>query len=391
MHGLIAPHGGELVNRVLEGKERDAAEEQAADLPQVALNARAISDLELIAMGAFSPLEGFMNRETYLRVVKDMRLSDGLPWSLPITLAVDADEAERLKPGHDVALVNPHGDLLAVLHLEEAYPYDKQEEARLVYRTEEDAHPGVLYLYQRGDVLLAGPVSLVRRSILKGFEPYSVGPRALRQQFAERGWRTVVAFQTRNPIHRAHEYIQKCALELMDGLLVHPLVGRTKLDDVPNWVRLECYRVLLENYYPKERALLTAFPGAMRYAGPREAIFHALVRKNYGCTHFIVGRDHAGVGSYYGTYDAQHIFSEFDRDELGITPLFFEHTFYCEACGAMASPKTCPHDESSRIALSGTRVREILADGSLLPEEVTRPEVARVLREWAQEQKNQVS
>ncbi len=391
MHGLIAPHGGELVNRVLDGEERDAAEEQAADLPQVALNARAISDLELIATGAFSPLEGFMNRETYLRVVKDMRLSDGLPWSLPITLAVDADEAERLKPGHDVALVNPHGDLLAVLHLEEAYPYDKQEEARLVYRTEEDAHPGVLYLYQRGDVLLAGPVSLVRRSILKGFEPYSVEPLALRRQFAERGWRTVVAFQTRNPIHRAHEYIQKCALELMDGLLVHPLVGRTKLDDVPNWVRLECYRVLLENYYPKERALLTAFPGAMRYAGPREAIFHALVRKNYGCTHFIVGRDHAGVGSYYGTYDAQHIFSEFDRDELGITPLFFEHTFYCEACGAMASPKTCPHDESSRITLSGTRVREILADGSLLPEEVTRPEVARVLREWAQEQKNQVS
>ncbi|MDV2495801.1 MAG: sulfate adenylyltransferase [bacterium] len=391
MHGLIAPHGGELVNRVLEGEERDTAEEQAADLPQVALNARAISDLELIATGAFSPLEGFMNRETYLRVVKDMRLSDGLPWSLPITLAVDADEAERLKPGHDVALVNPHGDLLAVLHLEEAYPYDKQEEARLIYRTEEDAHPGVLYLYQRGDVLLAGPVSLVRRSILKGFEPYSVEPLALRRQFAERGWRTVVAFQTRNPIHRAHEYIQKCALELMDGLLVHPLVGRTKLDDVPNWVRLECYRVLLENYYPKERALLTAFPGAMRYAGPREAIFHALVRKNYGCTHFIVGRDHAGVGSYYGTYDAQHIFSEFDRDELGITPLFFEHTFYCEACGAMASPKTCPHDETSRITLSGTRVREILADGSLLPEEVTRPEVARVLREWAQEQKNQVS
>ncbi|MDA2932166.1 sulfate adenylyltransferase, partial [Nitrospinae bacterium AH-259-F20] len=342
MHGLIAPHGGELVDRVLEGEERDAAEEQAADLPQVALNARAISDLELIATGAFSPLEGFMNRETYLRVVKDMRLSDGLPWSLPITLAVDAAEAERLKPGHDVALLNPHGDLLAVLHLEEAYPYDKQEEARLVYRTEEDTHPGVLYLYQRGDVLLAGPVSLVRRSILKGFEPYSVEPRALRRQFADRGWRTIVAFQTRNPIHRAHEYIQKCALELMDGLLVHPLVGRTKLDDVPNWVRLECYRVLLENYYPKERALLTAFPGAMRYAGPREAIFHALVRKNYGCTHFIVGRDHAGVGSYYGTYDAQHIFGEFDRDDLGITPLFFEHTFYCEACGAMASPKTCP-------------------------------------------------
>ncbi len=391
MHGLIAPHGGELVNRVLEGEERDAAEEQATDLPQVALNARAISDLELIATGAFSPLEGFMNRETYLRVVKDMRLSDGLPWSLPITLAVDADEAERLKPGHDVALVNPHGDLLAVLHLEEVYPYDKREEARLVYRTEEDAHPGVLYLYQRGDVLLAGPVSLVRRSILEGFEPYSVEPRALRRQFAERGWRTVVAFQTRNPIHRAHEYIQKCALELMDGLLVHPLVGRTKLDDVPNWVRLECYRVLLENYYPKERVLLTSFPGAMRYAGPREAIFHALVRKNYGCTHFIVGRDHAGVGSYYGTYDAQHIFGEFDRDDLGITPLFFEHTFYCETCGAMASPKTCPHDETSRIVLSGTRVREILADGSLLPEEVTRPEVARVLREWAQEQKNQVS
>ncbi|MFQ6671988.1 MAG: sulfate adenylyltransferase [Candidatus Tectimicrobiota bacterium] len=391
MQDLIAPHGGRLVNRVLEADEHLAAEERAAELPQVVLNARAISDLELIATGVFSPLEGFMDRENYLSVLKNMRLANGLPWSLPITLAVDADEAERLGPGRDVALINPRGHVLALLHLEEIYRYDKREEARLVYRTEDAAHPGVQYLYQRGDVLLAGPVSLVRRSILEGFEPYSAEPRELRKQFAERNWHTVVAFQTRNPIHRAHEYIQKCALELMDGLLVHPLVGKTKLDDVPSWVRLECYRVLIENYYPKERVILTVFPGAMRYAGPREAIFHALVRKNYGCSNFIVGRDHAGVGSYYGPYDAQFIFSEFGRDELGITPLFFENTFYCDTCGAMASPKTCPHDESSRITLSGTRVREILADGLLLPEEVTRPEVAQVLREWAQEQKDHSS
>ncbi|MFQ5893131.1 MAG: sulfate adenylyltransferase, partial [Nitrospinota bacterium] len=294
MQDLIAPHGGRLVNRVLEADERLAAEERAAELPQVALNARAISDLELIATGVFSPLEGFMDRENYLSVLKNMRLANGLPWSLPITLAVDADEAERLGPGRDVALINPRGQVLALLHLEEIYRYDKREEARLVYRTEDAAHPGVQYLYQRGDVLLAGPVSLVRRSILEGFEAYSAEPRELRKQFAERKWHTVVAFQTRNPIHRAHEYIQKCALELMDGLLVHPLVGKTKLDDVPSWVRLECYRVLIENYYPKERVILTVFPGAMRYAGPREAIFHALVRKNYGCSNFIVGRDHAG-------------------------------------------------------------------------------------------------
>lgn len=391
MHETIAPHGGKLVDRILEGDARSEAEERAQSLPQVALNARTISDLELISTGAFSPLEGFMGREDYQSVVKNMRLADGLPWSIPITLAVDKEEAEGLKPGGDVALVNPRGQLLALLHLEEIFPYDKRDEARLVYRTEEEAHPGVAYLYQRGDVLLAGKVSLVRRTLLKGFEPYSAEPAQLRQEFANLQWRTAVAFQTRNPIHRAHEYIQKCALELMDGLLIHPLVGKTKLDDVPNWVRIECYRVLIENYYPTDRVLLTVFPGAMRYAGPREAIFHALVRKNYGCTHFIVGRDHAGVGNYYGSYDAQHIFREFSREELGITPLFFEHTFYCATCGAMASPKTCPHDDSSRIMLSGTKVREMLADGSQLPEEFTRPEVARILSSWAKEQANRPS
>lgn len=385
---IIAPHGGRLVNRVLEGEELEEALERARHMPQVSLNARAVSDLELLATGAFSPLEGFMGRDDYESVLETMRLKNGLVWSLPITLAVDRGEAESLKPGDDVALLSPGGELVGILHLEEKYLYDKRREARLVYKTEDEAHPGVAYLYRRGDILLAGRVSLIRRTLLKGFEPYSAEPQELRARFAERGWRTIVAFQTRNPIHRAHEYIQKCALELMDGLLIHPLVGRTKLDDVPSWVRLECYRVLIENYYPKERVILTVFPGAMRYAGPREAIFHALVRKNYGCTHFIVGRDHAGVGSYYGTYDAQHIFSEFTREELGITPLFFEHTFYCNVCRAMASPKTCPHDEKSRVALSGTRVRELLASGALLPEEFTRPEVAQVLRQWAQEEKN---
>ncbi|MEK6660510.1 MAG: sulfate adenylyltransferase [candidate division NC10 bacterium] len=380
----ILPHGGRLIDRVLTGPTSGEAEERARSLPQISLNARAASDLECLASGVFSPLQGFMGRADYHHVVHELRLKNGMLWTLPITLAVDKDEGAKLAEGREVALLGSDGELLGLLSVEEIFAYDKREEARLVYDTEETRHPGVQYLFQRGELLVGGPVSLIRRPSLPGFEDYYYTPAETRRRFIERGWRTVVGFQTRNPIHRSHEYIQKCALELMDGLLIHPLVGRTKLDDVPSEVRLRCYRVLEERYFPKERVMLSVFPGAMRYAGPREAVFHALVRKNYGCTHFIVGRDPAGVGGYYQPYAARDLFLSLSREELDITPLFFDEAFFCRRCDGMASSKTCPHESSERVALSGTRVRELLRSGEPLPEEFTRPEVSEILAEWVQ-------
>ncbi len=378
----ILPHGGSLIGRVLVGEAKAEAEKRAYNLPWISLNARAASDLDCLSTGVFSPLKGFMNGADYTRVVHEMRLKNGLLWTLPITLAVDKDEATRLKEGREAALLGSDGELLGLLSVEEIFAYDKREEARLVYGTEEARHPGVQYLYQRGELLVAGPVSLIRPPSLPGFEDYYCIPAETRRRFHERGWRTIVGFQTRNPIHRSHEYIQKCALELMDGLLIHPLVGRTKLDDVPSEVRLRCYRALEERYFPRERVMLSVFPGAMRYAGPREAVFHALVRKNYGCSHFIVGRDPAGVGGFYQPYAARELFLSLSRDELDITPLFFDEAFFCRRCDGMASAKTCPHDTSERVALSGTRVRELLRNGEPLPEEFTRPEVSEILAEW---------
>jgi sulfate adenylyltransferase len=375
---LINPHGGILVNRELVGAEREELFKEAAGLPALRLGARAVSDLELIANGAYSPLEGFMCEADYLSVRDRLRLANGLVWSLPITLSVTSEEAHSLRPGRDVALYQGL-QLLGVLHLAEKYLRDKTREAEEVYRTTEESHPGVRALYGEGEWLLGGRVSLVNRPADLPFSAYRQDPAETREQFLQRGWRRVVAFQTRNPVHRAHEYIQKCALEIADGLLLHPLVGETKSDDIPADVRMLSYEAILSHYYPAARTLLAVLPAAMRYAGPREAVFHALVRKNYGCSHFIVGRDHAGVGNYYGTYDAQHIFDEFGTDELGITPLFFDHTFYCRACGAMASNKTCPHDAGEHVTLSGTKVRELLGAGQLPPVEFTRPEVARVL------------
>jgi sulfate adenylyltransferase len=364
---LIKPHGGELVDRT--GSRPDDVE----SLEVVTLTSREVFDLELIASGALSPLDGFMGRADYERVVEEMRLADGLAWALPVCLAVDrAPQQER------VALADTSGRTLAVLEVAEVYDYDKDREAESCFRTTDNAHPGVARLYAQKPKYLAGRVTVFKRPE-PPFPELALDPRDTRAVFAERGWKRVVGFQTRNPIHRAHEYLTKVALETVDGLLVHPLVGDTKGDDVPVDVRVDCYRALLDGYYPEDRVLLSAFPAAMRYAGPREAIWHAICRKNYGCSHFIVGRDHAGVGDYYGTYDAQLIFDEFEPHELDIEPMFFEHSFWCTACGSMASAKTCPHDKERHVFLSGTKVRELLAAGDVPPEEFTRAEVAEVL------------
>ncbi|HEY7416508.1 MAG TPA: sulfate adenylyltransferase [Ktedonobacteraceae bacterium] len=381
--GLIDPHGGTLVINQADDAEQAALQAQVTELPSITVSSRQLADLEMLANGAYSPLTGFMTREDYESVVRNMHLANGLPWTIPITLAASREQAAQLNEGSRIALVNDAGELQAILTLQEKYLYDKQLEAQHVYRTQEDAHPGVQVLYQQGEVLLGGPVRVLARQN-QDFAHYRYTPTRSRQLFAERGWKRVVGFQTRNPVHRAHEYIQKCALETVDGLYLHPLVGDTKADDIPANVRMRCYEVLLEHYYPADRVLLGVLPTAMRYAGPREAIFHAIMRKNYGCSHFIVGRDHAGVGNYYGTYDSQKIFAEFDPAALRITPMFFEHSFFCRACDAMVSAKTCPHPEEQHVTLSGTKVRQMLRAGVLPPREFSRPEVAKVLIEAMQ-------
>lgn len=375
----IAPHGGTLINRLASPEQKQEFLSKADSLPRVTLDARAASDLVMIAIGGFSPLSGFMSQADYEPVVTDMRLASGLPWSVPVTLSVDEATAEPLKIGQLVRLDDETGRFIGVLELSEKYTYDKKKEAKGVYRTDEDKHPGVKVVYEQGPINLAGDVWLLERDDHPLFPDYQIDPADSRAQFRDRGWQTIVGFQTRNPIHRAHEYIQKCALETVDGLFLHPLVGATKSDDIPADVRMRCYEIMMEHYFPQDRVILAINPSAMRYAGPREAIFHALIRKNYGCTHFIVGRDHAGVGDYYGTYDAQAIFDEFEPGELGIAPMKFEHAFYCTRTGTMATTKTSPSKPEERIHLSGTKVRALLRNGELPPPEFSRPEVAAEL------------
>ncbi|MGK7887835.1 MAG: sulfate adenylyltransferase [Leptolyngbyaceae cyanobacterium] len=376
---LIAPHGGTLINRIATPEQKAEFLSKADSLPRLTLDQRATSDLEMIAIGGFSPLTGFMEKADYLSVVESMHLSNGLPWAVPVTLSVTEEEAAALTEGSLIRLDDQNGEFVGVLELTEKYDYDKKKEAINVYRTDEEAHPGVKVVYDQGAINLAGPVYLLERQPHPLFPKYQIDPAASRALFAERGWKTVVGFQTRNPIHRAHEYIQKCALETVDGLFLHPLVGATKSDDIPADVRMRCYEIMMENYFPQDRVILAINPSAMRYAGPREAIFHALIRKNYGCTHFIVGRDHAGVGDYYGTYDAQYIFDEFDPATLGITPMKFEHAFYCKKTEGMATSKTSPSGPEDRIHLSGTKVRAMLRQGELPPPQFSRPEVAAEL------------
>lgn len=385
MKGRMPPHGGALVSRVVEAHAAERLRAEAASMKKIALTTKQSCDLEMISIGAFSPLTGFMGRADMERVCREMRLASGDIWPIPILLSVDSGSAPRA--GERVALHAPNGVLQAVMTVKESFPHDRRLELPNVFRTEDPAHPGVAQVLAEGDTCLAGPVESLTTCVdpdgPEAFLPHRLTPAQTRAEFDRRGWATVAAFQTRNPIHRAHEYLCKVAQEICDGLLVHPLVGETKEGDIPARVRMECYRVLLERYFVPERTMLSVMPAAMRYAGPREAVLHALIRKNYGVTHFIVGRDHAGVGNYYGSYDAQKIFDELDPINLGIAPLKFEHSAYSKRAGGMVSPKTFPNIPGDQVSLSGTKVREMLAAGQRPPEEFTRAEVADVLIRWA--------
>jgi sulfate adenylyltransferase len=366
------PHGGVLVDRRLEVEEVAVA---AGGVASLVVTPAEAADLRALATGAYSPLTGFMGAKQHQSVVESMRLPDGLLWPIPVCLGLP--DGLRIQGGR-LALRDPEGRLLGVVEVEEVFDRDRQGEAELVYGTTDPAHPGVARVLAAPGRAVAGPIQALVEPLAGPVGARALTPAETRRVFAERGWGTVVGFQTRNPVHRAHEYLMKCALELVDGLLLHPLVGPTKEGDVPAEVRMAAYQAVLQ-YFPAPRVLLAALVAPMRYAGPREAVLHALVRKNYGCSHFIVGRDHAGVGDYYGPFQAQQLLASLPAEELGIVPLTFDNAFWCRRCGAMATTKTCPHPPNQHVALSGTQVRALLASGQLPPPEFSRAEVAELL------------
>ncbi len=372
----ISPHGGTLINCFSDNS--DELSQKAKKLTSITVSKRVLCDLEMIAIGAFSPLGGFVDKKDYDSILEKTRLSNGLIWPIPITLQVNKTQYESIKNQKEIALKNDQNETVAVLTLKEIYQPEQKKEALAIFKTTDLNHPAVKYLFETGEYYLAGDIKVLNHTYDE-FPDYNLGCVKTREIFLEKGWKKIVAFQTRNPVHRAHEYLLKVALETVDGLMLHPTMGETKGDDIPAKVRMKCYKTILEKYFPLNRTLLCIMPASMRYAGPAEAVLHAIIRKNYGCTHFIVGRDHAGVGNYYGTYDAQKIFDNFKQEELGISLLFFEHSFYCKSCDGMASFKTCPHDPSNHVTLSGTKVREMLRAGEIPPIEFTRPEIAQIL------------
>jgi sulfate adenylyltransferase len=383
------PHGGSLVSCLASPDDLPMWLDRIGALPRLEVGPETLSDLECLAVGAFSPLRGFMTRADFQSVVGEMRLKNKVVWSLPITLPIDQKQLTRIGNAEHIALSPAGGDPLAILHVEEIFAYDRGDVARHVFRTEDPSHPGVAALAAQGDHLIGGPVTVLSLPPNRPFLDFRLTPAEVRLQIANRGWRTVTGFHTRNPIYRAHEYLTKCALESVDGLLLHPLIGETKLDDFSAATRMDTYRALVAGFYPANRVLLSVFVAVPRYAGPREAVFHALCRKNYGCTHFIVGRDHAGVGNFYGSFEAHEIFREFTPEEIGITPIFFDHAFWCRLCGQIATAKTCPHSPEERVVLSGTEVRRRLSNGEDIPQEFSRPQVAALLREALFEESEQ--
>ncbi len=369
------PHGGKLIDRELKGKAKEKAEEEIKGLPKIEIGIENAKDADNIAMGVFSPLEGFLNQEDYLNVVNEKRLSNDLPWTMPIILDVSEENSSKIKEGDTVALKTEEKPI-AILHLEEKYGYDKKYLAEKVFKTTDNNHPGVKKVIEMKGVLLAGKIDLINKPY-NPFEKYTLKPMETRILFQEKGWRTIAGFQTRNVPHLGHEYVQKTALTFVDGIFINPVVGKKKKGDFRDEVILETYDALIKNYYLKERAVMSILLFEMRYAGPREAIFHSIVRKNFGCTHFIVGRDHAGVGNYYHPYEAQEIFEEFP--DLGIIPIFFKSFFFCKKCNGIANEKTCPHDDKHIIKFSGTRIRDALFQGKIPPKELMRSEVAEII------------
>jgi len=387
MPDLVPPHGGKLIPLLLNGEVRDKSIKEARTLLKVRLGSREVSDLIMLAMGAFSPLDGFIRKEDYESVVADMHLKNGTLWPIPITLSISKEEADNIKERQRITLLNSEDDeVVAIMSVEEKYTYDKRKEALQVFGTDDEQHPGVQKIYKQGEVYLGGPVKVFSEGDYPQRFAEFARPAETRAIFAEKGWATIAAFQTRNPLHRSHEYLTKVALEVCDGLLIHPIVGKLKAGDIPAEVRVECYKVLLDNYYPKDRVILKVYPMEMRYGGPREAILHAIIRQNFGCSHLIIGRDHAGVGSYYGPFDAQKIFDELTLGDLHIQPLKLDLTFWCNKCGSMASPKTCPHDKEDHLSISGTKLREMLVRGERPPEQFSRKEVVDILVKYYQSQ-----
>ncbi|NWF91385.1 MAG: sulfate adenylyltransferase [Syntrophaceae bacterium] len=384
MSHLILPHGGKLKPLLLVGEALKEAKEKAKTLPKIRMTTRERDDLIMMGIGAFSPLRGFMGKADWQGVCDEMKMANGTFWPIPITLSATKEIANQLKEGQEVALIDEeNNELMGSMTVEERYTIDKAYECKKVFKTNDTKHPGVAKVMAQGEFNLGGPVKVFSEGgYPEKFKGIYAAPEEIRRLFEEKGWKTIAALQLRNPMHRSHEYIAKIALEICDGLFIHQLIGNLKEGDIPAWVRVKCVDVLVENYFPKERVIQKGYPLEMRYAGPREALLHAIFRQNYGATHLIVGRDHAGVGDYYRPFEAQEVFDQIPSDALLIKPLKMDWTFYCYRCKGMASPKTCPHGNEEHLNLSGTLLRKILTDGKPVPEEFSRPEVLAILREY---------